>query len=379
MVTPAFLPSARIACSERCRCGPASTCTVMMSAPALAKASRCGSHGAIIRCTSSIFCVMRPDRLHHIRPERDDRHEMAVHDVEMDPVGAGGFDRAHLLGELGEVGGQDRRGDDERALHRALREIIGVRLTCRCRAGNAPRREAAGFAGAARPRRFSPVAAPRAPEKPLFSRHYGRGLGFASAGAGRSCTSAPPRLVSRSSKEFSMSLSVNGSNSNNPYAYLQSLLQQGLVGERRGAVRSIVRAVGGAWPAGRGCGIFRERRDLIHFRGDGHIGRVRRRNSARRRCRHCSRCRRTAPIRNRWRRSSPMRRAAPTQPGAAEPADPGPARPSPPSSHGRRRRGGGQNPLDMLSATAAPPAKPPPTRTARRRPRSPTPTARPSP
>ena len=42
-VTPAFLPSARIACSERCRCGPASTCTVMMSAPALAKASRYGS------------------------------------------------------------------------------------------------------------------------------------------------------------------------------------------------------------------------------------------------------------------------------------------------------------------------------------------------
>ncbi len=39
-VTPAFLPSARIACSERCRCGPASTCTVMMSEPALAKASR---------------------------------------------------------------------------------------------------------------------------------------------------------------------------------------------------------------------------------------------------------------------------------------------------------------------------------------------------
>src|SRR5260221_460506 len=27
--TPAFLPSALIACSERCRCGPASACTVM--------------------------------------------------------------------------------------------------------------------------------------------------------------------------------------------------------------------------------------------------------------------------------------------------------------------------------------------------------------
>jgi hypothetical protein len=38
--TPAFLPRARIACSERSRCGPASACTVMMSEPALAKASR---------------------------------------------------------------------------------------------------------------------------------------------------------------------------------------------------------------------------------------------------------------------------------------------------------------------------------------------------
>src|ERR1700723_2991806 len=40
VVTPAFLPSARIACSERWICGPASTCTVMMSEPALANASR---------------------------------------------------------------------------------------------------------------------------------------------------------------------------------------------------------------------------------------------------------------------------------------------------------------------------------------------------
>ena len=43
---------------------------------------------------------------------------MAVHDVDMDPVGAGGVDRAHLLAELGEVGGQDRWGDGERAMHR---------------------------------------------------------------------------------------------------------------------------------------------------------------------------------------------------------------------------------------------------------------------
>jgi hypothetical protein len=32
----------------------------------------------------------------------------------MDPVGAGGIERTHLLAELGEIGGQDRRCDDER-------------------------------------------------------------------------------------------------------------------------------------------------------------------------------------------------------------------------------------------------------------------------
>ena len=38
--TPAFFPSARIACRERSRWGPASACTVIMSAPASAKAAR---------------------------------------------------------------------------------------------------------------------------------------------------------------------------------------------------------------------------------------------------------------------------------------------------------------------------------------------------
>ena len=40
---------------------------------------------------------------------------MAVHDVDVDPVGAGLVDRAHLLAEPGEIGGQDRGGDDHGA------------------------------------------------------------------------------------------------------------------------------------------------------------------------------------------------------------------------------------------------------------------------
>ena len=64
---------------------------------------------------------VRAQRLHHVRADGDIRHEVAVHDVDVDPVGAGGIDRAHLLAELGEVGGQDRRGDEQRTVHAILR------------------------------------------------------------------------------------------------------------------------------------------------------------------------------------------------------------------------------------------------------------------
>ena len=58
---------------------------------------------------------MRPQRLDDLRPERDVGHEVAVHDVDVDAVGAGRVDRAHLLAEPGEVGGEDRGRDLERA------------------------------------------------------------------------------------------------------------------------------------------------------------------------------------------------------------------------------------------------------------------------
>ena len=51
--TPARLPCDRISWSVRCRCGPASGCTSMWSAPASANAAMKGSTGAIIRCTSN--------------------------------------------------------------------------------------------------------------------------------------------------------------------------------------------------------------------------------------------------------------------------------------------------------------------------------------
>ena len=59
---------------------------------------------------------VRAERLHHRRADREVGHEMAVHHVDVDPVGAGLVDRAHFLAEPGEVGGEDRGGDQGAAM-----------------------------------------------------------------------------------------------------------------------------------------------------------------------------------------------------------------------------------------------------------------------
>ena len=63
---------------------------------------------------------VRPKRLHHRRTDRQVGHEMAVHDVDVDPVGAGLIDRAHFLAEPGEVRGEDRGRDDG---HGAIKRV----------------------------------------------------------------------------------------------------------------------------------------------------------------------------------------------------------------------------------------------------------------
>ena len=42
---------------------------------------------------------------------------MAIHHIDMDPVGAGGVDRADLLAQPREIGGEDGRRDADRLLH----------------------------------------------------------------------------------------------------------------------------------------------------------------------------------------------------------------------------------------------------------------------
>ena len=57
------------------------------------------------------FVRQRPDGAHDLWPDRDVRDEMPVHDIDMNPVGAGGDNRAHLLAEPREVGRKNGRGD----------------------------------------------------------------------------------------------------------------------------------------------------------------------------------------------------------------------------------------------------------------------------
>ena len=54
----------------------------------------------------------RPDRLHHVGADGDIGHEVPVHHVDMDPVGAGGFDCADFIAQFGEIGRQNRRRDE---------------------------------------------------------------------------------------------------------------------------------------------------------------------------------------------------------------------------------------------------------------------------
>jgi hypothetical protein len=54
---------------------------------------------------------MGTQRVYHHRADGQIGHEMPVHHVDMDPVGARRLDAAHLFTQLREVGAQDRRGD----------------------------------------------------------------------------------------------------------------------------------------------------------------------------------------------------------------------------------------------------------------------------
>src|ERR1700681_2500468 len=65
-------------------------------------------------------------RIHDCGAEGDVRHEPAIHDVDMDPVGAGPIDRADFFTEPPQIGRQNGGRDDDR-LHRASAWEEGAR------------------------------------------------------------------------------------------------------------------------------------------------------------------------------------------------------------------------------------------------------------
>ena len=89
----------------------------MWSAPAFAKSSMWRSGRSTIRCTSTsapAVVDLLGERVDDERAHADRRHEVAVHDVDVDRARAGVEHGGDLLAEAGEVGGQDRRRDAAR-------------------------------------------------------------------------------------------------------------------------------------------------------------------------------------------------------------------------------------------------------------------------
>ena len=93
--------------------GVASAWMVMVPAPASAKSATWRSGRSIMRWTSRMRAEV-PQGLDRVRPHGDRRHEVAVHDVDVDDGGAGVDDVGDLLAQTAEVGGQDRWGDPAR-------------------------------------------------------------------------------------------------------------------------------------------------------------------------------------------------------------------------------------------------------------------------
>ena len=78
-----------------------------------------------------LLCVAS-HRFDNHRSERDIRHKTTIHDIDMDPVGAGRIDGANFVGEMPEIRRQDRRCDDNRFCNFPLaRAVIVARLSTR--------------------------------------------------------------------------------------------------------------------------------------------------------------------------------------------------------------------------------------------------------
>ena len=60
---------------------------------------------------------VRPQGPNHVRTDGQIGDEMPVHHVDVDEIGPGGFQRADLLAQDGEIAGENRGGNPNRLLH----------------------------------------------------------------------------------------------------------------------------------------------------------------------------------------------------------------------------------------------------------------------
>ena len=109
--TPAFAPSSRMRERLRSRWGPASAWTVTHIGAGGDEGFEVGIGGGDHQVRVERGAHARAEGGDHVGAQGDVGHEVAVHDVDLHPVGAGGLDGGNLLAEAGEVGGKDR-GDD---------------------------------------------------------------------------------------------------------------------------------------------------------------------------------------------------------------------------------------------------------------------------
>ena len=191
---PARQPASRIACSVRFTCASASKWNVMQSAPARANASMWSAglldHQVDVDRAAGVVHLVG-DRPRDERPDGDRRHEVAVHDVDVDHPGPGRHHLGDLVAEPGEVGREDR-GRDPAGVEQ-LRSGPGARG---CPVVASIRRAAASScrnAGRAGPRRSSCGRSSGAPRSSGTARRARSAAGSRRSGTGPGAGSGAAR------------------------------------------------------------------------------------------------------------------------------------------------------------------------------------------
>ena len=107
--SPTRMPCARIR-SNSGRGSPSSTCTVQESAPAFGEVVEQVARVVDHQVAVEVEVGARAQALHDRCADREVRHEVPVHHVDVQEIGLRS-DPLDLVGQLGEVRREDRRGD----------------------------------------------------------------------------------------------------------------------------------------------------------------------------------------------------------------------------------------------------------------------------